>query len=141
MPSNTITYQKTHTFKYKIVRPSQHETGIKVACKGRGGYAELTRGGLLLIRAGYRLDGPSGPTIDSKNFMAGSLVHDALYQFMREGDLSTSYRKQADQLLRTMCRDDGMWWIRAQWVYVGVRMGGAKSARPRPEAEIETAPD
>ena len=42
-------------------------------------YIELNSDGLLTIRKGYAWDGPSGPTIDTLNFMRGSLVHDALY--------------------------------------------------------------
>jgi len=47
--------------------------------------------GGLLIKAGYSWDGPSGSAIDTKNFMQGSLVHDALYQLLRENILYESY--------------------------------------------------
>ncbi|MGH7536144.1 MAG: DUF1353 domain-containing protein, partial [Gemmatimonadales bacterium] len=36
--------------------------------------------GYLTVKEGYAWDGPSGPTVDTKDFMRGSLVHDALYQ-------------------------------------------------------------
>ncbi len=39
----------------------------------------LLREGLLFISAGYSSDGPSAPTIDTKSFMLGAFVHDALY--------------------------------------------------------------
>ena len=51
------------------------------------GYIDLTAEGTLTIKKGYAWDGPSGPTVDTRNFMRGSLVHDALYQLMREGAL------------------------------------------------------
>ncbi len=86
--------------------------------------------GKLLIKAGYSWDGPSGPTIDTRNFMQGSLVHDALYQLMRECIIEQSLRKGADEILRNICRKDGMSKIRAWWVYQGVRIGGASSAKP-----------
>jgi hypothetical protein len=60
------------------------------------------------ISKGYAWDGPSGPTIDTGNFMRGSLIHDALYQLMRTGNLPTSFRERADLLLRKTCIDDGM---------------------------------
>ena len=75
---------------------------------------------LLIVRKGYAWDGPSGPTVDTKNFMRGSLVHDALYQLMREGLLSRDLRDEADKLLRRICIEDGMSAVRAWIVYQGV---------------------
>jgi len=43
----------------------------------------LLRERLLFISAGYSSDGPSGPTIDTKSFMLGAFVHDALYEMLR----------------------------------------------------------
>lgn len=90
-------------------------------------YLALNRDGHLSIRRGYAWDGPSGPTVDTKTFMRGSLVHDALYQLIRLGLVDEDHRKAADDLLYQICRADGMWWPRAQWVYYGVRWfaGGA----------------
>lgn len=102
-------------------------------------YVKLTPNGDLSIIAGYAWDGPSGPAFDSKNFMRGSLVHDALYQLMREGLLDKSHRGIADRILRWHCREDGMSAIRAWWVFRGVSWfaGGAalkKNKRPILEA-------
>ena len=81
---------------------------------------------------GYAWDGPSGPTIDTKNFMRGSLVHDGLYQLMREGLLAhEEYRKSADDLLRDICVEDGMSKFRAWYVHRAVRISGGKSTKPR----------
>jgi len=87
--------------------------------------------GWLTIFKGYCWDGASGPAIDTKNIMQGSLVHDALYQLMREGLLDIKYRKFADQLLIKMCKADGMWWPRTVWVYAAVRWFGKKYAQPK----------
>jgi hypothetical protein len=83
-------------------------------------FIKLGSGGSLCICKGYAWDGPSGPTLDTKNFMRGSLVHDALYELMRKGFISREYRAMADELLREICLEDGMSRIRAWWVYVGV---------------------
>ena len=83
--------------------------------------------GELLILKGYAWDGASG-AMDTRSIMRGSLVHDGLYQLMREGGLPLSYRKSADKLLRRMCREDGMFWLRAWWVYWAVRIFGKESA-------------
>ena len=92
--------------------------------------------GELLIKEGYSLDGPSGPAIDTKNFMQGSLVHDALYQLIREGHIDPSNKEKADIILRDICRADGMSRIRAWWVYRGVRWGGKGAIKP----DLLTAP-
>jgi len=84
--------------------------------------------GILYIKKGYAWDGPSGPAIDTKNFMRGSLVHDALYQLLREGRLAAQRREAADHELWKICLQDGMTWLRAWWVYQGVRLGGGPAA-------------
>lgn len=87
-------------------------------------FLRLSTGGKLIIKAGYAWDGASGPTIDTKNTIRGSLVHDALYQLMREGHLSHEWRKQADKELYRILREDGMSALRAKLWYAGVRLGG-----------------
>ena len=93
-------------------------------------YIDLFTGGTLVIREGYAWDGPSGPTIDTLSFMRGSLVHDALYQLMREKHLPQSCRPEADRIIRDICRQDGMMSLRAWWVHLGVTYGGGPSADP-----------
>ncbi len=62
-------------------------------------------------------DGPSGLTIDTPNFMRGSLVHDTLYQLLRNELIEQKWRDEADEELRRICREDGMSKICANWVY------------------------
>ena len=101
----------------------------------------LTTQGMLLVKEGYAWDGPSGPTWDTKNFMRGSLVHDALYQLMRNRHLSnTRWRAEADNELKRMCLEDGMSRIRAAWVHRGVRVGGGPAADPAATKKVLTAP-
>lgn len=87
----------------------------------------LLLGGVLTIRKGYAWDGPSGPTIDTKSFMRASLVHDALYQLIREGMVPRQMRDFADLELKKICLSDGMSNIRAWWVYQGVKRFGEKA--------------
>lgn len=96
---------------------------------------------VLHVDRGYAWDGPSGPAWDTPTFMRGSLVHDALYQLMREGHLPASrYRDDADRELKLVCVEDGMIALRAWWVYRGVRLGGGPSARGDGGKPTEFAP-
>lgn len=79
------------------------------------------RAGSLSIREAYTWDGPSGPAIDTDDFMRASLVHDGLYQLGREGLLPTGWRRDADKIMRAIAKEDGMGWLRRQWTYLAVR--------------------
>ncbi len=85
----------------------------------------LTKTGVLLAKKGYAWDGPSGPALDTKDGMRGSLVHDILYQAIGEKRLDPKWRKQADRELYRICREDGMNGIRASYWYLAVRLGGS----------------
>ncbi|KAA3619948.1 MAG: DUF1353 domain-containing protein [Calditrichaeota bacterium] len=128
-------YQLTATYSVKIkIKP---ETAIKSS----SGYVELDAEGNLTITQGYAWDGPSGPTFDTRNFMRGSLIHDALYQLMREKLLDKdTHREPADRLLQSMCREDGMSKLRAWWVYKGLRIGGDPAADPENIRPVISAP-
>ena len=79
-----IQYKKRRKYKYNLHSVCTYHTGIKVEKEHKSAFIEIGTDGLLTIRKGYAWDGPSGPTIDTKDFMRGSLVHDALYQLLRE---------------------------------------------------------
>ena len=102
-------------------------------------YYELHRSGYLIVRAGYAWDGASGPAVDSRSVIRASLIHDCLYQMLREGQLPQSDRAAADLEFRRLCLEDGMSALRAWWLYRGIRIGGGPSAAPRGD-EIREAP-
>jgi len=130
----------TKGYKYQIEGEYQCQTMIIPDKDIDTQWIRLTKGGVLTIRRGYAFDGPSGLTVDTKTFMRGSLEHDALYQLMRQGELSQLKRQQIDKRLRDVCLVDGMIRLRAWWVYRGVRLGGAMSAHPDNRREVVTAP-
>lgn len=118
-------------YKYQLQTPYIVETNIFPPVDVVLEYVTIRENGTLTVQEGYAWDGPSGPAIPTLTFMRGSLVHDALYQLMRDGGLDRSvYREQADQLLRTICLEDGMWRFRAWYVFHGVRLFGDPSADP-----------
>lgn len=126
-------------FKYQLTRDYSVRlpiTGLEFEAE----YFALYLDGTLVIKKGYAWDGPSGPTFDTKSFMRGSLVHDALYQAMRRELLPRSYRKAADTILQQICREDGMSKVRAWFVYKAVRRFGEDCARPDHKKKELTAP-
>lgn len=138
-----ISYKKKVRYvKYQLSEEYSTDITIKPPVKreSSGNYVTLSTEGQIVIKKGYAWDGPSGPTIDTLNFMRGSLVHDALYQLMREGKLKKTHRKSADKLLRKMCKEDGMSSIRASWVYYAVRMFGKKHTKSGKSESVVKAP-
>ncbi len=136
-----IKYKKG--YKYQLVEPFSVGIPIKpnANISSPSDFIVLTVEGQLTIKKGYAWDGPSGPTIDTLNFMRGSLVHDALYQLMREELLDKeACRGLADSLLQTMCKEDGMSSIRAWWVYQGLRIGGDPASDPDNKKPVTAAP-
>lgn len=91
--------------KYQLDKMYITQTPIKgLHVMSNDGFVKLTPSGFLFIKAGFAWDGPSGPMLDSQWVMTPSLVHDALYQLIREGKLSIdTYRSVADQLFYDMC--------------------------------------
>lgn len=134
-----ITYKSG--YKYQLKQPYSVVIPIKPGTAIASEFISLATDGTLSINRGYAWDGPSGPTIDTLNFMRGSLVHDALYQLMRERHLdAATYREPADRLLQDHCKEDGMSSIRAWWVYQGVRFGGGPAADPDLDKPLKQAP-
>ena len=122
-------YQLAET--YSLVITIQPETDIEAD------FLRMDTDGMLTIEKGYAWDGPSGPTIDTPDFMRGSLVHDALYQLIRMGLLGDC-RAESDDILRMICMQDGMSQARAEMVHNAVRVFGASAAKD--EKPILTAP-
>lgn len=130
-----IKYKELKKYKYQLAENYFVNVGIvpkKTIFEpaNRKEFLRLETNGVLSIFAGYAWDGPSGPTWDSKNFLRGSLVHDALYQLIRQKHLPEEYRSRADQILYEICLQDGMSGFRALYVYKAVQLFGASSAKP-----------
>jgi hypothetical protein len=127
--------------KYRLCQDYVHKLPFKFSktisagssglCAGRLCNLRIT-GGVLIVGNGYVWDGASGPTIDTKDSMRGSLVHDALYQLMRDRIIGTYRRKQADLELKRICIEDGMKPFRINYWYFFVRLFAAKHATPPP---------
>jgi hypothetical protein len=133
-----VCYRKLRKYTYQLMEDYVVQIDIKPTQNLEYKFVSLNTRGALTTRQYYSWDGPSGPTIDTRDFMRGSLVHDALYQLMRLSALDCGiYRKRADQILVEICRQDGMPGWRAWYVYWAVRIFATKSASPQKEPEVQ----
>jgi len=127
-------------YKYQLVEEYQVKVSVLPKNEIKTDFIELSTEGMLIIKKGYAWDGPSGPTIDTPNFMRGSLVHDALYQLLRNELIDEKWRDEADEELRRICVEDDMPRICARWVYIAVRKWGKVAASPESRKKIHKAP-
>jgi len=126
-------------YKYQLATDYETLISIKPGADIVSDFIILDTVGNLTIRTGYAWDGPSGPCLDIPSFMRASLVHDALYQLMREGSLPQSAKEQADKEMRRICKQDGMTSVLAEVAYQGVDHFGYSSCEKQ-EREVLTAP-
>ena len=131
MECHGITYEriKHKSYKYRLLK--SYRIFINLVGNVNTKYFSL-KNGWLTVKKGYAWDGCSGPSIDTKTNMRGGLVHDTLYQMLRDGYLPQGHghRKFADKLFKKILLQDGMFILRAEYYYFGVRKFGAKYARP-----------
>lgn len=125
-----IFYKKRRRYKYTLFADYQHPTNIRPSHSISTKFIDLDSSGLLTIKKNYAWDGASGPVFDTQRIMRGSLVHDALYQLMREKHLPQKARENADWLLREICLEDGMPKFNAELVYLAVDLFGKPYTKP-----------
>lgn len=88
-------------------------------------YIKLDKFGILQINSGYCWDGASGGiTIQDFTNRRASLVHDALYQLIREKHLDIDKRAVADKIFYETLLQDGMNKFRAWYYYQAVKVFG-----------------
>ena len=135
---------KHKKYKYKTTVIILAYTGI-IGREIKTKYFHLFKDGTVKVFAGYAWDGCSFVP-DLKTSMLASLLHDIGYQCLREellldwkkydGDLEKyqtdfdSYRLRIDRLFEWTMEQDGAWWITRKVYYNGVRVFGAKHAKP-----------
>ena len=126
-------------YKYITSRYFTHITSV-VGFEAENDFIALGSGGDIHIKKCYAFDGPSGPTIDTDNSMRGALVHDALYQLMREKLIPITCREAADRTFYNTLREDKMCYIRAQAWLKTVRLVSAGAAKPSGGNKEKVAP-
>ena len=126
-------------YKYQVAEDEVFKTSIlgKNIIKKR---LELHPDGTLIIREGYACDGPSGPVMDRKTNMTASVLHDALYQMMREKLLPHYYWRMADVEYGRELQRCGAWDITVRLNLAGLSYMKGKYALPENRKKIYEAP-
>jgi hypothetical protein len=138
MKGDKIKYQSG--YKYQLAEDYTVQVGICPKFEVGNPFLILRTNGELVIKRGYAWDGASGWTFDTKSVMRASLVHDALYQLMREELIDLRNKEIADDLLRDIMVEDGAFKIRGWYWHIGVDKFGLVSATYKGERKIEIAP-
>lgn len=87
------------------------------------GYIFLGVDGRIIIYHRYAWDGITNG-VDFKSNRTAGLVHDALYQLMREGCLDLSFKDQCDEELRDIMIREGCFKFIANFFYFMVQKFG-----------------
>ena len=128
-------------YKYQLANDYSISISIKPKSNINTDFISLDVHGNLLVKKGYAWDGPSGPVIDTDENMRASLIHDALYQLMRNEYLVTrTHRKAADQLFKDICKEDGISNLIASTYYKALRKFGKPAASPQNKKIVLRAP-
>lgn len=128
-------------YNYQLVEDYEIQIAIEPRATIETAFVRLTDEGLLTVKTGYAWDGATD-AFDTVTFMRGSLVHDALYGLMRSGYLSEAlHRESADRILVDICKEDGMWSVKADLVFRIVRRLAKKAALAESENPILYAPE
>ena len=126
-------YRKIEGYKYQLFETEVIKTPIIPEKEIFHEYFTLSLDGTLVVKKWYAWDGPSGPTIDTKNFIKDSLPHDVFFQGMRLGLLSKDHFHNVNKFLYNECLKHGMNRFRAWYVFQSVELFGRSNITPRPE--------
>ncbi len=128
-------------YKYQLAEGYAVSISIKPKSDIQTEFIDLDTTGNLTVKMGYAWDGPSGPVKDTKENMRASLVHDALYQLMRNKKLnSRTHRKTADKEFKDICKADGVSNFWASIYYKALRKFGKPAASPEKKKKVIRAP-
>lgn len=126
-------------YRYQLVDEYCTQTPFRPDVCITTDFIELHQDGWIVIRKGYAWDGATCTT-RPKSSVRASLVHDALYQLMREGHLDVSQRDAVDALFEKLLIEDGMSKLRASAWRWAVNNFGDHCKDPSAGHPIETAP-
>ena len=138
MQTPQISYK--NRYKYQLADTYDIDVGIRPPANIHFNFIDLSVSGRLTINKGYAWDGATGLAFDTTNFMRASLVHDALYELMRNEKLDRKWQKDADSQMRHIGLQDGMAAIRIGIHCTSLRWFGRYFTSPKNKRLVITAP-
>ena len=126
-------------YKYQLAEDALFFTSI-IGYEINTTRLSLSQDGTLIIREGYACDGPSGFTIDRKENMSASVLHDALYQLMRMGGLPHYVWPEADAEYAKQMKKCGAWNITVRMNLWGLSIMQGTYAKPKYRKRIYEYP-
>ena len=100
------------------------------------GYIFLGVDGKMIIYSRYAWDGATGG-VNFKGNRLAVLVHDAIYQLIREGLIDVSVKEQADKDLRDMMIAEGSWkWVANFFYFCVSKFGNVFATRKKKIYEV-----
>lgn len=128
----TLTYREVDKYRFEILETQTYPTAGLPDIDTE--YISI-KGGQMTIATRYAWDGATGWPKKIKHpkcLVRSSLVHDSLYQLMRQGYLNRKkWRKYADRMLQQISIEDGMKKSLAAIVYGIVRIAGKGATKPK----------
>ena len=125
---------------YKYQLASDYVIDVDIYLTANTQFLVLDGMGSLFIKSGYAWDGSSGPARDDRTNLRASLVHDALFQLIRNANIPQSTRLHADEIYRRICLEDGMSRLRAAMHFKALRMFGGYAAQTSAGKKVLFAP-
>jgi len=111
-------------YKYYLEETIEVQTSLRpVQSAIVPGYIFLGLDGKMIIYRRYAWDGATGG-VNFKGNRLAVLVHDAIYQLIREGLIGKSLKDQSDKDLRDMMIAEGSWKFVANFFYFCVSKFG-----------------
>lgn len=143
-------YRDVRSYRFQLTQTLTCQTGITVHGQsvesasepGSDGlpFVRLDAEGNLAIHARYSWDGPSFIPGHARRMIRGSLVHDALYQLIRDGCFPVAegirgiVAREADILMRKLFLADGTPAVLAWFFYAVIRLFGRRFEEPGSKA-------
>ncbi len=128
-------YSRCPEWYYRLFEETQYKTPFRPEAEIETAYAILKTNGILIGKAEYGWNGPSGvpKKFHTGGMIYGALAHDILYGLMCDGLLSRSKasRKMADGVLKSVMQSSGSWLLTSWVFFAAVRCKGRDYANPR----------
>ena len=126
-------------YKYQLAATDDYVTSFRPGKDIITDFIRLDQNGKMSVYKGYAWDGVTW-FLDLLKLIRASLVHDALYQLMRENHLSPNDWRKADHMFKSYALADGVNPILVKLLMVVLKVANGRFAQPKLKKPIYTFP-